>query len=1177
MLAGDACGGICADRSLGLYRLQYTAVPNPDETTPEANWIEIGTLDYQSPGGDNFGFPHRRHRYNFDPVMATGIRIIVPATGLNGGTAIDEIELYDLPLKPPPPAGVLAIDQEPGFTIHWNGNDGDNFDPTSPPGGAIVPDNAALATNGAVSFSSSDLGPELGIGFHVVANLNDGFYGNSNSWIGGDANPFAPVAFAGVAFNNSVPIKRIAWGRDNGNGQFDDSESGTDACGGQCDDRSTGTYRLQYTTVASPDEGTADTGDAATGWATIGSLGYNSSQDTMPGGGFTSYLRHEYDVRLDAGPINATGIRIVVPSTGLGGGTGIDEIEVYTDDFVPAIDVDPAPGFSIVWDGNDGDHFNPNDPAPAPDNLVLSTPGMTAFGSGEVTPGAIDAVADGFYGDASSWTSDGASPAFVGLGFGESLTFDHVAFGRDNGNDADPGCPGGQCTDNALGGYTIQITALGNPGPATADTGSRSTGWETIGRAIYNESSDTFTPHLRHEFIVLDGGLPITATGLRIVLSDPALTIDEIELSLTPEPTPVVIEAAAGFDVTWDGNDGEFFDPGPEAAVPENLALAASGTTPFASGELGSQIGLPYHLVENLNDGLYGNGKGWIGGSADNPPFAGLDLGGLVEIDRIAWGRDNGRLTPTSEECGGTCPDRSLGLYTLQHTTVASPGVSTADTGNADTGWQTVGQISYDFEEDNVVGGGFTAYLRHEFAVRQNGGLLGATGIRLLTPAGTAIDELEVYGPEEPDVAFAAALTATEILADPAEIVISEVAAAIETTFWLEIGNQNPQSVDLTGYVLASSDASKTPYVLPTQVIAGSGFVQISETDLGFDVVEGERLFLYGPGQATLADAVIVDDVPRARSTDHGGRWLYPDVATPGAANSFVFEQDIVINEIFYHAPGTATSDVPATFTSSTLVPIDANTEWRYRDVASGLPSDWATTVHSVGIDDWKAGPGLIGFETAALAEPIRTQVSNPPATFPFVVTYYFEREFELVRDPNTDNLEVAISHFIDDGAVFYVNGDEFLRVNMTSGPFDASTFAASSTGNAAKSEPVVIPKELLVPGTNRISVEVHQGSASSSDVVFGAEIIERRIITPFIPGKPFAESAEEWIELYNRSSTRTVDLTGWSLDEGVDFEFPPGTMIGPNQYVLVARNADELQSKHPALTNIVGQYDGGL
>ncbi len=26
----------------------------------------------------------------------------------------------------------------------------------------------------------------------------------------------------------------IAWGRDNGNGAFDDSTAGTDACGGQC-------------------------------------------------------------------------------------------------------------------------------------------------------------------------------------------------------------------------------------------------------------------------------------------------------------------------------------------------------------------------------------------------------------------------------------------------------------------------------------------------------------------------------------------------------------------------------------------------------------------------------------------------------------------------------------------------------------------------------------------------------------------------------------------------------------------------------------------------------------------------------------------------------------------------------------------------------------------------------
>ncbi len=214
-------------------------------------------------------------------------------------------------------AGVTLI-PSPGFEIAWDGNDGALFDPNPPPGGAVVPSNLALVGNGGTSFSSSDLGPQLGVGFHIAANLNDGIYGNSNSWISGDADPGGAPAEAGVTLGGLVNLTSIAFGRDNGNGAFDNSSAGSDACGGQCNDRSLGIYTLQFTA------------DGGMNWTDIGMLNYASDDDLVPGGGFTSYFRHEYEVSLTGGaPIVANGVRIVVPQFGLGVGTAIDEIEVY--------------------------------------------------------------------------------------------------------------------------------------------------------------------------------------------------------------------------------------------------------------------------------------------------------------------------------------------------------------------------------------------------------------------------------------------------------------------------------------------------------------------------------------------------------------------------------------------------------------------------------------------------------------------------------------------------------------------------------------------------------------------------------------------------------------------------------------------------------------------------------
>ena len=238
-----------------------------------------------------------------------------------GGTALDEIELYDTAgavVPPPPPPSALVITPAAGFTISWDGNDGAGFNPASP---APVPDNLALASNGATPFSSGELGPELGIGFHRNVNINDGLYGNSNSWIGA-SNDTAPF-FVGVDLGGLSNVTSVAWGRDNGNGAFDDSDPGTDCCGGQADDRSLGVYEIQVTTDANPGPDSQ--------WTAVGTLDYRSSVDVILGGGFTTYFRHEFDIATDGGgSVLATGVRVLVPASGLGGGgTAIDELEVY--------------------------------------------------------------------------------------------------------------------------------------------------------------------------------------------------------------------------------------------------------------------------------------------------------------------------------------------------------------------------------------------------------------------------------------------------------------------------------------------------------------------------------------------------------------------------------------------------------------------------------------------------------------------------------------------------------------------------------------------------------------------------------------------------------------------------------------------------------------------------------
>lgn len=157
--------------------------------------------------------------------------------------------------------------------------------------GINVPTN--LATNG-TAFALDALADGGVYDFHNIGALNDGIYGNSNSWIGnGDIGTSG--AFAGINLNGAFYLDGFAFGRDN-NPWYED--------------RSDGNYTIQVTTSISPDENTIDSL-----WTTLDVVTVASSA-----------IRKVYS--FDA-PVLATGFRIIVPASGITGGTAIDEIELF--------------------------------------------------------------------------------------------------------------------------------------------------------------------------------------------------------------------------------------------------------------------------------------------------------------------------------------------------------------------------------------------------------------------------------------------------------------------------------------------------------------------------------------------------------------------------------------------------------------------------------------------------------------------------------------------------------------------------------------------------------------------------------------------------------------------------------------------------------------------------------
>jgi len=108
-----------------------------------------------------------------------------------------------------------------------------------------------------------------------------------------------------------------------------------------------------------------------------------------------------------------------------------------------------------------------------------------------------------------------------------------------------------------------------------------------------------------------------------------------------------------------------------------------------------------------------------------------------------------------------------------------------------------------------------------------------------------------------------------------------------------------------------------------------------------------------------------------------------------------------------------------------------------------GLTKEWRYSTNNFDGISWKAasyddsewmgpGPGLLyALETSVLVAPRNTQM--PPTFAPIPRTYYFRTTFEF--NGSKAGVSLTFSNYIDDGAVFYLNGTELRRLRMPAAP----------------------------------------------------------------------------------------------------------------------------------------------
>ncbi len=183
----------------------------------------------------------------------------------------------------------------------------------------------------------------------------------------------------------------------------------------------------------------------------------------------------------------------------------------------------------------------------------------------------------------------------------------------------------------------------------------------------------------------------------------------------------------------------------------------------------------------------------------------------------------------------------------------------------------------------------------------------------------------------------------------------------------------------------------------------------------------------------------------------------------------------------------------------------------------------------------------------------------------------FFRNRFDLaarsaltVNSSNQAHGEVKVNRILPDS---YPWSGEYFRnmpVEITAIPKRGYTFIGWSDDAGITTN----TREVLA-GTTTYTANFVLDQEASSDIV----------INEFMYNADENEETGDWIELYNTAGFE-VDISGWQLKDEDDshvYEFPNGTTMGSDTYLVVAADLDEFNSQYSGISPLFGELGYGL
>lgn len=279
---------------------------------------------------------------------------------------------------------------------------------------------------------------------------------------------------------------------------------------------------------------------------------------------------------------------------------------------------------------------------------------------------------------------------------------------------------------------------------------------------------------------------------------------------------------------------------------------------------------------------------------------------------------------------------------------------------------------------------------------------------------------------------------------------------------------------------------------------------------LGLDEYQTRVVFSEPPDSNSAADyfswsvypegssAGAADDLLPVAVTGSGTEYVITTASPRDSATVYILERTVDLEEAVNHGNlMPAGSKVPIAAFDAPLILMDEIQQWRFNQSGTDLGTSWRGVTYND--TNWLTGvapfdayrqPGLPAcrdyipvIQDVGVGTCITLSNAANTAQIP---TVYFRSKFNFEGDASRSILRLET--FVNDGAVYYLNGVELIRSGMPAGDVTYDTLANRSLGDAIP-ESFIVYSPSLVAGENTLAVELHQGTLRSESMTLGLNL----------------------------------------------------------------------------------------